>query len=119
MLTWYSRSIVISTNFYQKLFSLVIRLLLRQREKPDGFSRKYKGMNRQDILHIYHWQWNSKELIDRDAAQDYMILTIELLNDNNTVQRVAVSVSCTHEQTIHETELQGVNNVRKERRQDP
>ena len=38
-----------------------------------------------------------------------MILTVQFLNTNNTVQRVAVSVSYTHEQRIHGTELQGVS----------
>ena len=108
MLTWYIRSIVISTKLYQKLFPIVIRLLLRQRERPTGFLVNIKvGTVR--ISSIYHWQGNSQELIDRDTAQDYMILTIELLNNNNTVQRVAVSVSCTHEQTMNGTELQGVS----------
>ena len=38
-----------------------------------------------------------------------------MLNNNNTVQRVAVSVSYTHEQTIHETELQGVSRKEEEK----
>ena len=44
-----------------------------------------------------------------------MILTVELLNTNNTVQGVAVSVSYTHEQTIHEIKLQGVSSKEGEK----